>query len=251
MATLAILNPTTDSIAVETANGCVGGVGIFDWAGTHRVFAAATDSCPPDSTALLLISPGDSALAQWSFVAWERSALDATDSVFPLPGRYKARLHTPSSLPDLETTFVIRPSGYYMGWRRCGFGAPLADDSIVVTVDSTYLGSQALFIWYKVRNSTSSSIALIEVGNRGVTWNGVTVEEGWLPLELILEVQTDSGWEAAPTGLHIESATYPVTLQPNECLQSVTGYNPETGVYRLHILLANGSDAYSEAFDVR
>jgi hypothetical protein len=250
VAILGVMNPTLDTVGVETDGGCLGTVSTADWTGAQQAFTGTADSCTPAPGMMLLIPPGDSISTEWDLVAWLHGSEDGGDSTLPWPGRYTLWLHTPPSLPVTEVHFVLRPSGYYMGWRRCGFRSPSATDSIAVAVDSTELVSAALLIRYKVLNFTSQEIRLMEGGGVGGTVNGVTIVQGqgWLAIESIIEKQTASGWEAVTAPRYLES--YPVVLQQSECLQAVTGSLPETGTYRLRVLLQTGDWAYSEPFVV-
>ncbi|UCG87448.1 MAG: hypothetical protein JSW71_02575 [Gemmatimonadota bacterium] len=242
VAQLTILNAGSDAIALETNDGCLGRARVLAWDEDPSAFHVASDSCA-DTASTVIIAPGESLARRRTVRAWVRDTALGYDTLPPLPGRYTMRLETAAPLPDLDAPFTVWPSGYYWGWRRCGFVTPTAVDSIVVSVDAGKVFYGFFTKPYKVCNFTSSDISLREVGTGGSV-NGVRLWEGWFGIGQIVQRQTAEGWEGDSGYLVVYEL--PVMLRPNECLQAWNPlYRVTPGTYRVGVRLRTGW-AYSD-----
>lgn len=236
-----IQNPTGDSVVLETGDACLARLAVFYSDGRKVPFVDATQSCADSATTVTI---GAAQTGEWQ---WGLTVLDSFAVAYrapPFPGRYTARLTTIAPLPDLEAPFDVWPSGYWWGWTWCEEAvSPFSHDTVVVAVDSTSRLVGGLRAWYKVRNLTTSAIALRESVARGT-------DRSRGEILMHLEMQTPGGWETVSSPI-IFWAVYDVPVHPRQCVQTVTGVtSADAGTFRLAVTVGSSSHAYSDPFAV-
>ena len=243
VATFIMLNPTAGVVAVPNQDGCFGRARVVTWDGDSVVFRLESEPCS-DAGGSVLLAAHDSIVKRWTLTAWTRANALGTDTFPPAPGRYTIRLEPPASLPPLDAEFTVWPSGYWMGWRRCGLVTATASDSIVVSAGTETVFGGTFPKPVRIYNFTPSDVALTGTWYRAKI-NGVYDGPGWSTIVATVEQHTAAGWQSYSTTISVFDEQ--VVLRPNECLQA---RNPlvglPSGTWRMGVAVGVQGWAYSE-----
>lgn len=132
-ALLGISNPGSETVHLESVEGCPAELAIQDPAGAAVAFGGA-DTCevwapelgwviPADTSTTIELIPGDDPFwTQWDLAATVEDPSSPGTTRPPVPGLYTVRLVTPSPFPTLETHLRV------LGSQAARARAPGGDD---------------------------------------------------------------------------------------------------------------------------